>query len=66
MLTAATTPTMYLSTLYVQQVLRLSPARASLLFPVFNLAVIAGSLAGPLAARERSIRIENRRPAVDR
>jgi len=51
MLTATTTPTMYLSALYVQQVLRLSPARASLLFPVFNLAVIAGSLAGPASLR---------------
>jgi MFS family permease len=51
LLTATTTPAMYLSTLYVQQVLRLSPARASLLFPVFNLGVIAGSLAGPVALR---------------
>jgi hypothetical protein len=50
-LTATTTPAMYLATLYVQQVLRLSPARASLLFPVFNLAVIAGSLTGPAALR---------------
>jgi MFS family permease len=50
-LTATTTPAMYLLTLYVQQVLRLSPARASLLFPVFNLAVIAGSLTGPAALR---------------
>jgi MFS family permease len=51
LLTATTTPAMYLSTLYVQQVLGLSPARASLLFPVFNLGVIAGSLAGPGALR---------------
>jgi hypothetical protein len=33
---------MFLSVLYVQQVLGLSPARASVLFPVFNLIVIAG------------------------
>ena len=46
-LTATTSPAMYLSTLYVQQVLRFSPAQASLLFPVFNVAVIAGSLAAP-------------------
>ena len=51
LLTAATTPAMYLSVLYVQQVLRLPPAPASLLFPAFNLAVIAGSLAGPSALR---------------
>ncbi|HEV7962624.1 MAG TPA: MFS transporter [Actinoplanes sp.] len=51
LLTATTTPAMYLSTLYVQQVLGLSPARASLLFPVFNVGVIAGSLAGPVALR---------------
>jgi MFS family permease len=50
-LTATTTPAMYLSTLYAQDVLRLSPARAALLFPVFNLAVVAGSLAGPPALR---------------
>lgn len=50
-LTAATTPAMYLSILYVHQVLRLPPARASMLFPVFNLAVIAGSLTGPASLR---------------
>lgn len=50
-LTASTTPAMYLSTLYVQEVMRLSPARASLLFPAFNLAVIAGSFAGPAVLR---------------
>ena len=50
-LTASTTPAMYLSTLYVQEVMRLSPARASLLFPAFNVAVIAGSLAGPAVLR---------------
>jgi MFS family permease len=46
-LTASTTPAMYLATLYVQQVLHLSPARACVLFPVFNGAVIAGSILGP-------------------
>lgn len=50
-LTATTTPVMYLSTLYVQETLRLSPARAALLFPVFNLAVVAGSLGAPAALR---------------
>jgi MFS family permease len=33
----------------VQNTLQLSPAHGSLLFPAFNLAVIAGSLAGPRA-----------------
>jgi MFS family permease len=33
--------------LYVQHTLQLSPAKGSLLFPAFNLAVIGGSLAGP-------------------
>jgi MFS family permease len=50
-LTAATTPAMYLSTLYVHEVLHLSPARAALLFPVFNVAVVAGSLVAPAALR---------------
>ena len=59
MLTAATTPAMYLSTLYVQQVLRFSPARASLLFPVFSLAVVAGSLAGP-----GTVRVVGARPTL--
>jgi MFS family permease len=47
-ITASTTPAMYLSVLYVQDVLGVPPGRASLLFPAVNLAVIAGSLAGPL------------------
>jgi MFS family permease len=51
LLTAATTPAMYLSALYVQQVLRFPPAQASMLFPAFNLAVIAGSLTGPSMLR---------------
>jgi MFS family permease len=42
---------MFLSTLYVQQELRLSPARASLLFPVFNIAVVGGSLLAPTLLR---------------
>ena len=46
-LTAATTPPMFLCTLHAQQVLGLGPAAAGLLFPPFNLAVVAGSLAGP-------------------
>jgi MFS family permease len=46
-ITATTTPAMYLATLYVQQGLHLSPTRASVLFPVFNVAVVAGSLLGP-------------------
>ena len=50
-LTATTTPVMYLSTLYVQEVMGLPPARAALLFPVFNIAVVAGSLTGPALLR---------------
>jgi hypothetical protein len=51
-LTASTTPPMLLCTLYVQQVLGFPPARAGLVFPPFNLAVIGGSLLGPrLVAR---------------
>jgi MFS family permease len=46
-LTASTTPAMLTAILYVQHTLRLSPARGSLLFPAFNLAVVAGSLLGP-------------------
>jgi EmrB/QacA subfamily drug resistance transporter len=46
-ITASTTPAMYLAVLYVQQVLGLSAARGSLLFPGVNLGVIAGSLLGP-------------------
>jgi hypothetical protein len=38
---------MYLSVLYVQDVLGVPAGRASLLFPAVNLAVIAGSLLGP-------------------
>lgn len=46
-LTAATTPPVLLCALYVQQVLEYTPAEAGLVFPPFNLAVIAGSLLGP-------------------
>lgn len=47
-LTASTTPAMLTVILYVQDTLGLSPARGSMLFPAFNLAVIGGSLLGPL------------------
>jgi MFS family permease len=46
-ITASTTPAMYLSVLYVQDVLGVPAGRASLLFPAVNLAVIVGSLTGP-------------------
>jgi EmrB/QacA subfamily drug resistance transporter len=46
-LTAATTPPMFLCTLYVQRVLGYAPAEAGLAFPPFNLAVVVGSLIGP-------------------
>ena len=55
-LTAATTPPMLFCTLHAQHVLGLDPVAAGLLFPPFNLAVVAGSLAGPrvvAAAGER-------------
>ena len=41
---------MFLCTLYAQRELHLGPATAGLLFPPFNLAVIAGSLLGPRVA----------------
>lgn len=46
-LTASTTPAMLTAVLYVQDTLRLPPTRGALLFPAFNVAVIAGSLACP-------------------
>jgi EmrB/QacA subfamily drug resistance transporter len=49
-LTACTTPPLFLCTLYAQDVLHLGPAEAGLLFPPVNLAVVAGSLAGPRIA----------------
>ena len=55
-ITATTSPAMYLSTLYVQQELQLSPARASLLFPVFNVAVVGGSLLAPTLLRSLGAR----------
>jgi MFS family permease len=45
-LTASTTPAMMLSVLYLQQVLHLSAVRASMLFPIFNVAVTVASLLG--------------------
>jgi MFS family permease len=48
-LTASTSPAMLTTILYVQDTLRLSPARGSLLFPAFSVAVIGGSLLGPFA-----------------
>jgi MFS family permease len=49
-LTGSTSPAMITVVLYVQETLRLSPARGALLFPAFNAAVIAGSLVGPRVA----------------
>ena len=46
-LTGTTTPPMFFCTLHAQHVLGLDPVTAGLLFPPFNLAVIAGSLVGP-------------------
>jgi MFS family permease len=45
--TASTSPAMYLAVLYVQDVIRLAPGRAALYFPALNLTVIAGSVLGP-------------------
>jgi len=56
-ITAATSPAMYLAVLYVQQVLRIPPGRASLLFPALNVAVIAGSLAGPRLLKRLGARL---------
>ena len=50
-LTGTTTPPMLLCTLHAQDILGLDPVQAGLLFPPFNLAVIAGSLGGPRVAR---------------
>jgi MFS family permease len=49
-LTAATTPPMFFCILHAQHVLGLAPTAAGLLFPPFNLAVVAGSLVGPRVA----------------
>src|SRR4051794_10654767 len=50
-LTASTTPAMFLCVLHVQRDSGLPPAEAGLLFAPFNLAVVAGSLAGPPLSR---------------
>ena len=55
-LTGATTPAMLTVVLYVQDTLRLPPARGSLLFPAFNLAVVAGSLLGSRLLARRGAR----------
>jgi MFS family permease len=49
-LTGTTTPAMFLCILHAQHVLRLDPGAAGLLFPPFNIAVVAGSLVGPRVA----------------
>ena len=46
-LTATTSPAIFMCTLHAQQVLDIAPATAGLLFAPVNLAVIAGSLLGP-------------------
>ena len=56
-LTASTTPAMLLTAFYLQRVLDLSAGRASLLYPVFNLAVTVASLAGPAAIGVASGRV---------
>jgi MFS family permease len=56
-LTATTTPAMFLAILYVQRVLELSPARASVLFPAFNVAVVVGSLVCPRLMRSLTARV---------
>jgi MFS family permease len=50
-LTGATTPAMFLCVLRVQRDSGLAPAEAGLLFAPLNLAVIAGSFAGPRVTR---------------
>ena len=47
LVTASTTPAMFLAVLYVQDLLGIPPGRAAWYFPALNLAVIAGSLLGP-------------------
>lgn len=54
MLTATTTSAMFLAVLHVQR--ELSPARAAMLFPVFNVVVITGSLAAPALLRAAGAR----------
>jgi MFS family permease len=47
LVTASTTPAMFLAVLYVQDLLDIPPGRAAWYFPALNLAVIGGSLLGP-------------------
>jgi MFS family permease len=54
-LTATTTPPMLLCTLFAQEVRGLGPVAAGLLFPPFNLAVVAGSLLGHRVPRRRAM-----------
>jgi MFS family permease len=54
--TGSTSPAMITAALYAQNTLQLPPAVAGLLFPVFNLAVIAGSLLGPHGVQRLGVR----------
>jgi MFS family permease len=54
--TGSTSPAMVTAALYAQNTLQLPPALAGLLFPVFNLAVIAGSLLGPHGVHRLGVR----------
>lgn len=56
-LTASTTPAMMLSALYLQRVLDLSAVRASVVFPVFNVAVTVASLLGARALDRLGARV---------
>ena len=56
-LTASTTPAMLAVVFYVHDVLRLAPATGSLLFPLFNVAVVAGSLIAPRLMGRRDPRV---------
>jgi MFS family permease len=47
LVTASTTPAMFLAVIYVQDLLDMPPGRAAWYFPALNVAVIAGSLLGP-------------------
>jgi len=55
-LTGSTTPAMLTVVLYVQDTLEIPPAEGALLFPAFNLAVIAGSLLGPSGLARLGVR----------
>jgi MFS family permease len=56
-LTASTTPAMMLSVLYLQRVLHLSAAGASMLFPIFNVAVTVASLLGARVLNRHGARV---------